>query len=253
MAIGMLELIGVRCTPVADGREVVPALQKQHFDLILMDCQMPTMDGYMAAAAVREWERTAAVRGRIPIVALTANAMSGDREQCLSAGMDDYLSKPFTRQALLAVIERWVPRKHPRDQAAEPAQEAVASAPSSKPIDAAARLSVNPRTLESMRNMSESLFENVIRVYLRDLPHCVQKICEALKMNDADALRKSSHGLKSSSANVGAERLFEMCKTLELIGRSGGSAQAAERIPEIEMESMRVRTALQAAIPGGYA
>jgi CheY-like chemotaxis protein/HPt (histidine-containing phosphotransfer) domain-containing protein len=228
MAIGMLELIGVRCTPVADGREVVPALQKQHFDLILMDCQMPEMDGYATTAAVREWERTATVRSRIPIVALTANAMAGDRERCLSAGMDDYLSKPFTQQDLRSVIQRWFPR-------------------------AAARLSVNSRTLESMRTMSESLFENVIRVYLRELPGCMENIHAAVAKNDAEALRKSAHGLKSSSANVGAERLVDICHAFELMGRSGASAQAAERIPELESESARVRSALQAAILGEYA
>jgi HPt (histidine-containing phosphotransfer) domain-containing protein len=214
---------------------------------------MPEMDGYAATARVREWERTAAVGGRIPIVALTANAMAGDREQCLRAGMDDYLAKPFTRQALLAVIQRWVPGNHPRDRAAEPAQGAAPSAASPRPIDAAARRSVNPRTLESMRHMSESLFENVIRVYLRDLPHCVEQICEALAKNDADALRKSAHGLKSSSANVGAERLVEICKDLELTGRSGASAQSVHRIPDIEAESASVRSALQAAVLGEYA
>ncbi len=228
MAIGMLELIGVRCTPVADGREVVPALQKQHFDLILMDCQMPEMDGYASTAAVREWERTAGLPSRIPIVALTANALAGDREQCLSAGMDDYLSKPFTQQELRSVIERWFPR-------------------------AAARPSVNPRTLESMRTMSESLFENVIRVYLRELPGCMDNIHAAVAKNDADALRRSAHGLKSSSANVGAEQLVEMCRALERMGRDGMSAHAAERIPEMERESARVRSALQAAIHREYA
>ncbi len=253
MAKGMLELIGVRCTSVADGRGVVPALEKQHFDLILMDCQMPEMDGYAATAVVREWERTAAIRGRIPIVALTANAMAGDREQCLSAGMDDYLSKPFTQRALLAAIQRWIPLNHLPDRAAERAQEAATSATSCRPIDAAARLSVNPRTLESMRNMSESLFENVIWVYLRDLPLCVERICGALAKNDADALRKSAHGLKSSSANVGADRLVEICKALELTGRSGTIAQASERIPEIQRESARVRNALQASTRGEYA
>jgi CheY-like chemotaxis protein len=238
MVIGMLELLGVRCTPVADGREVVPALEKQHFDLILMDCQMPDMDGYATTVAVREWERHAAGRSRIPIVALTANAMAGDREQCLNAGMDDYLSKPFTQQALLGVIERWVLRN-------------PAAAP--RPIGAAERPPVNPRTLESMRNMSDSLFEKVIRVYLRELPNCVERICVALAKNDADALRKSAHGLKSSSANVGAERLVEICTALELMGRRGAGAQGPEHIREIEMESARVRSALQAAVLEEYA
>jgi signal transduction histidine kinase/DNA-binding response OmpR family regulator/HPt (histidine-containing phosphotransfer) domain-containing protein len=255
MAIGMLDLVGVRCTPVADGREVVPALQQQRFDLILMDCQMPDMDGYAAAAAVREWERTAAVGNRIPIVALTANAMAGDREQCLSAGMDDYLSKPFTQRALLAIIHRWVSPTHPLDGGAAAHAGATVPAAASAPIDPPTdtKPSVNPRTLESMRNMSASLFENVIRVYLRDLPRCVETVCEALAINDSDALRRSAHALKSSSANVGADRLVEICRTLEQMGRSGVSAQAAERIPEVEMESVRVRTALQAAIVGEYA
>jgi signal transduction histidine kinase/CheY-like chemotaxis protein/HPt (histidine-containing phosphotransfer) domain-containing protein len=249
MAGGMLELIGVRCTAVVDGSEVVPALQQQHFDLILMDCQMPEMDGYAATAAVRDWERTAAVGRRIPIIALTANAMAGDRAQCLSAGMDDYLSKPFTQQALLAIIQRWVHTNQPRHDAAV-AVAVVASAAASAPVDAppAAQLSVNLRTLESMRTMSASLFENVIRVYLRDLPSCVAKICAALAANDADALRKSAHGLKSSSANAGADRLVAICKALELMGRQAAIANASERIAEVELEAVRVRSALQATL-----
>jgi CheY-like chemotaxis protein/HPt (histidine-containing phosphotransfer) domain-containing protein len=249
MASGMLELVGVRCTPVVDGREVVPALKEQQFDLILMDCQMPDMDGYAATAAVREWERTAAVGRRIPIIALTANALAGDRDQCLSAGMDDYLSKPFTQQALLAIIQRWAPNNQPRDSTAVAAAvvaAAAASAPTAAP--SATHLSVNLHTLESMRTMSTSLFDNVIRVYLRDLPGCVARICAALAANDADALRKSAHGLKSSSANAGADRLVSLCKALELMGRQGAIAHASERIEEVELEAVRVRSALQAIL-----
>jgi signal transduction histidine kinase/CheY-like chemotaxis protein/HPt (histidine-containing phosphotransfer) domain-containing protein len=242
MASGMLELLGVRCTTVVDGREVVPALEQQRFDLILMDCQMPEMDGYAATAAVREWERTAARGGRIPIVALTANAMAGDREQCLKAGMDDYLSKPFTQQALRTIIQRWAPDSLPPGTA-EPAPAAV-------PIAAPppTQLSVNPRTLDSIRTMSPNLLEKVIQVYLRDLPGCVAQIREALASNDADGLRRSAHGLKSSSANAGADRLVDICKALELMGRSGAIALAAERIAELELEAMQVRKALQATM-----
>jgi signal transduction histidine kinase/DNA-binding response OmpR family regulator len=256
MASGMMELIGVKCTAVTDGHEVVPALRQQHYDLILMDCQMPGMDGYSATAAVRSWERTAARGSRIPIIALTANAMAGDREQCLRAGMDDYLSKPFTRQALLAMIQRWVtPNPTQMVSSAGPAPEAVSgpapvpAAPSgANDVPAAMQLSVNHQTLETMRAMSATLFDNVIRVYLRDLPNCVAKISEALAANDADALRKSAHGLKSSSANAGADRLVTFCKELELMGRQGVITQPQERITELELEAVRVRSLLQTTL-----
>jgi CheY-like chemotaxis protein len=118
VAIAMLTRIGCEVTLAHNGDEAIALIAGEHFDVVLMDCQMPEMDGFEATRRIRAREGSGP---RLPIVALTANALQGDRERCLAAGMDDYLSKPFTRAALHAVLMRWLPRAPPpqNDQVAE--------------------------------------------------------------------------------------------------------------------------------------
>jgi CheY-like chemotaxis protein len=111
VAARMLRTFGIEAVVVSDGAQAVAAVQAKSFDLVLMDCQMPELDGYDATRAIREWETAriaAGITARLPIVAMTANAMLGDREKCLAAGMDDYLSKPIKRDVLLASLVRWL-------------------------------------------------------------------------------------------------------------------------------------------------
>jgi signal transduction histidine kinase/CheY-like chemotaxis protein len=110
VAVSMLRFLGCRVTVVPDGQEAVQMITQHAYDLVLMDCQMPGMDGFAATEAVRQWE-TSTMQGHVPILALTASAMEGDRERCLAAGMDDYLSKPFVIERLHAVLSRWLPMK----------------------------------------------------------------------------------------------------------------------------------------------
>ena len=112
---------------MADGAQAVAAVQAKTFDLVLMDCQMPELDGYDATRAIREWETPRIAAGlatRLPIVAMTANAMLGDREKCLAAGMDDYLAKPIKREVLLASLIRWLPPASPLEPLTDVADEA---------------------------------------------------------------------------------------------------------------------------------
>jgi len=119
VALSMLENLGCRVEMAADGLEAVEAASGTRFDLILMDCQMPRMDGYQATELIRQNERIPCREAvRTPIVALTAHAMQGDRQQCLLAGMDDYLTKPFTQGQLSELLERWLKRKGASDQEA---------------------------------------------------------------------------------------------------------------------------------------
>jgi CheY-like chemotaxis protein len=103
----VLNMFGIRPELVSNGQDAITAVCAAHFDLVLMDCQMPVMDGYVATEAIRAWEKTTG-RERVPIIAMTANAMAGDRERCIAAGMDDYLTKPFKRDALGAMLARWL-------------------------------------------------------------------------------------------------------------------------------------------------
>jgi CheY-like chemotaxis protein len=115
VALGMLEALGCQVDLAGDGREALEAVAQGSYDLVLMDCQMPEMDGFAATAAIRTLEvaRRNVGRRRIPVIALTANAMKGDRERCLAAGMDDYLAKPFTLGQLGEVLARWLPAAAP--------------------------------------------------------------------------------------------------------------------------------------------
>ena len=252
VAKAMLEMIGVRTTVVSHGRQVLSALEKNSFDLILMDCQMPEMDGYAATAAVRERERDNPDMRRIPIVALTANAIAGDREQCLAAGMDDYLSKPFTQKELAAIIGRWVPHAAAGGTIAadvvEQTNATKRAAAKSGDVSVAADMCVNPQVLESIRSMGQGLLEEVVRHYLQDTPERMEQIRVALAANDPEALRRSAHALKSGSANLGAERFAAICKVLESLGRSGTTEGGAARHAEAEQEYTRVRDVLQAAV-----
>jgi CheY-like chemotaxis protein len=114
VALHMLENLGCQVETVADGREAVEAVLETGFDLVLMDCQMPEMDGYAATALIREQGRAeGGEAASTPIIALTAHAMDGDRDRCLAAGMDDYLAKPFTQDQLSEVLRRWMKQPRP--------------------------------------------------------------------------------------------------------------------------------------------
>jgi len=242
VAKAMLEVIGARTTVVSDGRQVLEALAREPFDLILMDCQMPGMDGYEATARVRERERAGG--GRIPIIALTANAVAGDAEHCIAAGMDDYLSKPFSQRELAELVTRWAPQA-----AAGGTPDRAAAAPPAPPDDAEPReASVNPRALESIRLLAAGLLERVVRQYIVDAPRYLGQMRTALDAGEPETLRRAAHALKSSSANLGAERFAALCQALETLGRAGTTQGGAPRLADAEREYARVCAALSEAV-----
>jgi len=241
----MLADAGMRVDVVANGRDAVAALcgapldaRAAPYDLVLMDCQMPGLDGYAATAAVRRHEARAG--GRVPIVALTANALEGDRQRCLAAAMDDYLAKPFSRDQLLAVLERWlVPA--PAAGEAQPAP-AAAIAPARLDADALAEV----RALQ--RDNAPDVLARVVAVYLEAAPANVKAIRDAVRAGDAGRLRASAHKLKSASASLGAKRLAELCAELEATGAAGGAASALAMLDIVEYEYEAVVVALRAEL-----
>ena len=243
----MLDSLGVTHTLASNGRTAIEQLTQEHFDLILMDCQMPEMDGFEATAAIRARQREGMLDRHVPIVALTANAVEGDRERCLAAGMDDYLSKPFTRERLADVLLRWLPRS-------VPAPTSVAADPSmlspvpGEPVAAATEPPINPRALDAIRHLpgpnGSVLVQKVIGAYLEDTPARLVQLRAAVDAGDAEALRKAAHALKSSSANVGAERLASLFKELEALGRSATVDGAGTLVASLDEELPRVFAAL---------
>ena len=236
----MLQLLGCRSDLAENGRDAVEAVSRDRYDLVLMDCQMPVMDGYAATRAIRKSETS-----RTPIIALTANAMAGDSDRCLAAGMDDYLSKPFTLQSLRTVLERWLPSaaEGAARSAAEAAPEAVA------PGGDTVRPPVDEKTLENIRALQApggpDLLSRVIGLYLSGSPKLLEGLRDAAARRDADALRTASHTLKSSSANLGASTLSTLCKELETRAREGRVDDLAEAVAGIETEYARVKAFLE--------
>ena len=236
----MLEGLGCKVTLAGNGHQALAALAHGHVDLVLMDCQMPEMDGYMATRQLRLLEQTEGM-GRVPVIALTANALEGDRERCLDAGMDDYVTKPFQRDTLATVLARWLPGK-------KRLAHTLSGVPSR--IDLQDRdMAIDRKALETIRALANDtapdLLDQVLRLYFESASELVGKLRVGLAENDMNAVGRAAHSLKSSSANVGAIRLADLCKRLEAAARSGDFGPDLPDIEEVEAEYELVRAALE--------
>ncbi|AVR96133.1 response regulator [Pseudoduganella armeniaca] len=259
VASAMLESLGLDVARACNGEEALSAVRQGEFDLVLMDCQMPVMDGMAATAEIRRYEQQQGRARQLPVIAITANALQGDRETCLAAGMDDYLSKPFTQQNLADTLARWIalPRAatvHHADVAAVPAAPALApaviAAPPTEP--ASANGSINRSALAAIRALSadkgEVLLQRVIQAFVTDTPTHLRILHAALAQADPDGMRRAAHSLKSASANVGADTLAQLCKDMEQLGRNDSTAGAAALLAGMEREFQAVRQSLDAIL-----
>ena len=219
LTVAMLHKLGCRTEVAENGLLGVQAVREQRFDLVLMDCQMPEMDGFEAAAAIRLDESHGSAR--LPIIALTANAVAGDRERCLAAGMDDYLSKPYTRAQLQDVLGRWLQRA----AAATSAQDAPAALAADVEV-------ISKAALDSIRAVGgEDLLVRMVDLFKQDAPPLLHKLRDAMTDGNADAVSAAAHALKSISVNLGALALGDLCKRIELEARSG--IVDADRLPSL--------------------
>ncbi|WP_143301470.1 response regulator, partial [Candidatus Entotheonella palauensis] len=236
---GMLESLACQVDLVANGQEAIEALAHTAYDLVLMDCQMPVMDGYAATQVLRAREATAGGE-RLPIIALTAHALKGDRERCLAAGMDDYLSKPFTFEQLSATLGRWLTQHHePRVPQATP--QASASVPKSAqaPILDLAALTM----LESLPNGAKQMIR-VLRQYLDTAPTLIAQLHQAVEQRDGHAIQQAAHSLKGSSATVGALRLAELSQDIESWANTMVLSTPPSALEQLEAEWSAVNSAL---------
>ena len=243
VALGILQIQGYNVTVVNNGREALDACAQGAFDLILMDCHMPEMDGFEATREIREREHASSGK-RLPIVALTANAMAQDREECLNAGMDDHLSKPFSMQTLQDMLDRWMPKA-----ASAPAKPAEPSARA--PAKAAEILDrkVLDQLSKVLTNGKPELLARVINLYLAESPKLVHKLKQATLASDSPEITRCAHSLKSSSGNVGAKMLSRYCEDIEASARRTDTEEARRIIlAKIETEHGRVQTALAAEV-----
>ena len=199
LAQSLLERRGHKVTIAANGREAVNAVTAHSFDVVLMDVQMPEMGGFEATAAIRALE-TSRRSARMPVIAMTAHAMKGDRERCLGAGMDEYLTKPLDPKHLCALVE----------QMAGGAPAAVPDEANTLSVDVLARVGGD-----------RELLAEISRLFIDDAPRHLEHIRLALEARDGDALRRAAHGLKGAAANFDADGVVSAARTLEEMGRTG--------------------------------
>ncbi len=220
VARSILENQGCQVEVASNGVRALELLACRRFDAVLMDCQMPELDGYEITRKLRHRELHSG-SDRLPVIAMTANAMQGDRERCLAAGMDDYLSKPFRPEELRHCLLRWLPAHRPGGQATSPVkQPPPLLTPPARPSQTTPG-QLNPRALEQLRKIeargSRGFFRRIVRQYLATTPTLVDQLQRALEGHQQSNIRRTAHSLKSSSGNLGAGHLAGLCRQLELV------------------------------------
>src|SRR5215207_8388335 len=238
VAARMLESLGYSVDVVEHGLEALEALSSTDYGAILMDVQMPEMNGYAATAEIRRREEAHSVGRRTPIIAMTANAMEGDREKALQAGMDDYVPKPVKREDLAAVLERWIGAV---DAATAGSGGFAGPTETEDPIDHAG--------MKNLRDLGGSeMISELARMFFDDTRSDLRTLREAVEENDARSVERVAHALRGSSGNMGATRMAVICAELQNVGASGDLGHAAELLDRLEEEFGRVRPALEAEV-----
>ncbi|MBN8263125.1 MAG: response regulator [Xanthomonadales bacterium] len=235
----LLQVLGAECDTAGNGEVALQKIEAAQYDLVLMDCQMPVLDGYGATRRWREIEQARRATHRLPIVAMTANAMAGDRQKCLDAGMDDYLPKPVTKGELERCIERWRGASLAVPETLPPLEETAVRSP---PV-------LDDSVLDELREVLGDEVDKIVQVYLEDAPRLIAQLERAAVGNDPIALRVAAHTLKSSSANVGARTLSDAARDLEHGARDGTLGQPEALVARIVTEFAQVRRALQDKAP----
>ncbi|HKC75496.1 MAG TPA: ATP-binding protein, partial [Chloroflexota bacterium] len=244
VAVRLLESLGYAVDTVANGQHAVDAVRQGHYDLVLMDCHMPELDGFAATTAIRQQEHEAGQGHYTPIVALTADALAGDVQKSRSVGMDDHLTKPVTLERLAAVVERW----SAESAAADPAGPAGAHAAATlQDADAVLDRSVLA-TLQELERGQSRLLPHLIRLYLQEAPAHLVALQEAVAQGDAGRVEELAHGLKGSSAQLGATRMHSICAALQKAGGRLDLSEAAAHVAELQREFVRVHAALEAVL-----
>lgn len=232
VAKAMLTRLGMETTIASDGKLAVELIYNNPFDIVLMDCQMPVMDGFEATSQIRKQFSD------IPIIALTANATEDDRNHCLNAGMNDFLSKPYSIDQLQQKITNWLSKE----------KSDLLNTVKSKPIEIKHEVNtmpaLNPIRLNQIRELDSSggddLLHKILQAFLDSAEANVLQLDQAILNSDTDGLRQSAHALKSSSGNIGAENLSTIFKQLEADGRSGDITHAKALQPDMRQQYQSV-------------
>ncbi len=280
VACGMLDMLNLRIDTAENGREAVAAVESAEYALIFMDCQMPEMDGFTATQLIREREASTTPPSplnvhrsvsHVPIIALTAHAMQGDREVCLAAGMDDYLTKPFTLSQLEQVLARWVFNRRPvqsevcGDVTSAPLQQnpvALQESPALQMVKPRQDTTIEPTAIDRaalaairalQRPGHPDIVARIVTQYMDSSPEIIDRMRRAVLSKNAGELRAAAHRLKSSSAQLGATALASDCRELEMMGARGELERAEETFKNLERRYADACAAFQDAIGKGRA
>lgn len=231
LATRLLEKHGHTVIETENGRAALETLEHERVDLVLMDVQMPVMDGFEAIRTIRASEQRTGEH--LPIIALTAHAMKGDRERCLAVGADDYLTKPIRTSALVDALDRLA---HPP----------AASSPDQCPLDLPMPSVWDMEAALARMEGDRELLEEIIGLFAKECPRTLEEIKAALSAKDAPLLERLAHTLKGSSANVSATGLCHAALGLEMHARSGDFSKSRDQVEVLEEEWQRLTTELEA-------
>ncbi len=235
VAQAMVERLGCRCSIANNGIEALKLLELAKYDVIFMDCNMPVMDGYETTNKIRQLE---AEISQIPIIAMTANVLKGDREKCIQAGMNDYTRKPLKLEKIIEKLERWI---DPVTEDGEVGMDTdknltmidyIASTQSKEP-GAVESGAIDPGVVETLRENVGDGFNDMVQVYIDDMEILLRSLEKSVQDNDSSSLRHYAHSIKGSSSNFGAAKLVHLAKQLEAIGRNDSVEGAHDLVQAI--------------------
>jgi two-component system, sensor histidine kinase and response regulator len=229
LAVHLLKSRGYKVEVSTNGREALEALEKDSFDAVILDVQMPVMGGLEAATAIRTKEQKSG--GHIPIIALTAHAMSGDREKCLAAGMDAYISKPLRAEELFRTLEELTPA-------------AAAEIPAG--TDQVERALFDQAVLLGRVDGNTTLLRELVEIFLADAPQKLKEIAQSLERQDSESVKTAAHAFRGSAGTFAAERAVEAAQKLETLAAAGDLARAQEAFRNVQSEFDRLRRELAA-------
>jgi Amt family ammonium transporter len=227
--VELMKQLGCTCDAVNNGREAAAAAAQQKYDLVLMDCQMPEMAGLEATRRIRQWEADAALAGHLPVIALTANAIKGDRQRCLDAGMDEYLSKPVQKDQIVNMFNRFLgDAECPPTEATIATNDEAERLPETAPIDAESLLS---RCFENLE-FAGSLLDELESTGLQR----VEEIRRRIAGQDATGTADAAHALKGAAGILCAESVQQLAAQIEQAGRSSDMEDVEALLGELASE-----------------
>jgi CheY-like chemotaxis protein/HPt (histidine-containing phosphotransfer) domain-containing protein len=236
VALRILEKMGFRADAVANGREAIQALKMAPYDIVFMDVQMPVMDGFEATRQIRD-PQSAVCNHKIPIIAMTAHAMKGDRERCLEAGMDDYVPKPISPQALASALEKWLDRT--QEQPPSVPAPAGETEPSEEPPV------FDRQALRDRLMGDEELVREIIAGFLEDMPKQMRRLREHVGQGQAGLAGGQAHAIRSAAGNVGGMALSAAAFEIEKAGNKGQLEGIAALMPELERQFDRLEAQMR--------